>query len=370
MSGQPPKEGQLPEGGSESRASEESGSPTVARGGRTLPGLGTGEPAEAAIAQTVTHLAEVVSALHDKVAGGEGGGAPRRPRLPDPLKPEPFDGDSTKLRAFLARVRLYLGAFESAPDADKARAVASFLKGAAMRQYMLLCQDMHPHTPSLGDVLHVLERRFADQNEESDARYKFQHARQLASQSVLAFANYLDELSMTPGLDDLRNEVSMKERLLTGMHASLRHALLTCKRQLHTMDDVLEFAIDAERDFARMRGRSLPQGAPGSSRSNTTRVGLRSMEAADEYADPWVEAPPPDLQGQVQHLTAQLAAMKAAQRKQRPGKFPRPKPPKGERLVPGKDRKTVPVQCYQCNRWGHFQKECPAGPGQGQPLNG
>lgn len=330
-------------------------SPTGALGaGETLPGHNEGGSEEYATTGNATRLAELVSAVIAHMRQ-EAASAPRGPRLPEPLKPEPFDGDSTKLRAYLARVKLYLGAFEKAPDADKARVIASSLTGMALRQYMRLIEDRHPSTPTVREVLDMLERRFADQNEASDARYKFQHAQQLTNQPVLAFANYLEELADTPGCEDLRNEISMKERLFTGMHASLQHALLPCKRQLHTIEDVLEFAIDAERNLARTKGRTVPEdGASGSQEADP-----HNMEGEEDYSDPWAAEPPANMQQEVERLSAQIAAMQAGLGYGRGRGWRRQKPPRGTPLLPGKDGESYKVQCYQCNRWGHYQSQCP-----------
>ena len=54
--------------------------------------------------------------------------------------------------------------------------------------------------------------------------------------------------------------------------------------------------------------------------------------------------------------------MQRQQQDRRPG---RPQPPPGTRLVPGKNKKTVTVLCWNCDRWGHFRKDCPGPPQSG-----
>jgi hypothetical protein len=45
-------------------------------------------------------------------------------------------------------------------------------------------------------------------------------------------------------------------------------------------------------------------------------------------------------------------------------------PPDGAKLVPGRDGKTVPFKCYNCNAWGYISKQCSLPDKQAQPKNG
>ena len=350
------------------RAAESAAALAQASGG--TPEISGGETDMSQIAPSMLELASSVKtlvAMHAGSGGSGGSDAPRAPRLPEPQKPDVFDGDSTKLRVFLSKARLYLSAYRRSGESDKARTLGSFLKGIAYRQFDRLWQD-DPEGLTVEQVLRMLEKRFADQNEASDARYKLQHARQLTNQSVLAFSNYRDELAATPGLEDLRTQVNMFERFWTGMHPSLQSLLLTAKPGLKTKDQALELALDLERSLQRQHRRTV----------TGTKAGLN--EIGVEVTDPWAaSAPGAQASGIAPGSThasqpslsemasaAALAAVRAWEQR-RPQRPAAPTP--GTQPVAGRDGKLLSnVQCWQCRQWGHYKSRCPKG--RVQPGNG
>lgn len=363
--------------------SEETKPPVLGQTGEESPPAGTVAPADPVaaaepvatpdLATNLLYLAESVrtlqidaATLHERVGtGGRTGDRPAQPRLPEPPKPPRFGGDSAQLRVFLSKARLYLSAYEKADEAAKVRALAGLLDGVAYRRFETLWET-DASSLTVAAVLSALEQWFADQNEASDARFKFQHARQRATQSVLEYSNYLDQLVSTPGVEDLRTDVSMFERFWTGIHPSLQRLMLPAKHTLKTRDDALKLAVDFERDLQKQR------------RQQAAKAALREM-AAEESADPWDEStqPAPSVQKQMDEMAAALKAMQTRQqgsgkgrgkRRKRPPAAKAQPPPPGTELVPGSDGQKRPVQCWKCHKWGHYQSKCPTE--QGRSGNG
>lgn len=307
--------------------------------------------------------------LHDRIEhGGSGssGGGSRQPRLPHPVEPKRFDGTATQLRAFLKKARIYLSAYRQADEQDRLRALSGFLEGVAFEKFYSWWQGKQDSQEAVTaeQGLAFLESWFADQNEKSDATYRFMHARQLTNQSVLEFSNYLDQLLCTPGLEDLRKEHILLDRFWSGIHPSIRRPMLIVRESLKTRDDALHRAIDIERDLQQQR--RFQQRTPG----GKAAAGLRELQVDDFSLDPYAGPTAGSIATDLAEVQASLAAMRTEQKawqKHKPRKADGKGPPPGQPLTAGKDGKKVPVQCYKCKDWGHYQSQCP---GKSQPGNG
>ncbi len=135
--------------------------------------------------------------------------------------------------------------------------------------------------------------------------------------------------------------------------------MLILRDSIKTRDDALRRTIDIERDLQLQR-RFQQRPAKG--------VGLHELQIDDYSQDPYQQSPADaDALSEVQATLAELKAeRKAWQQRKKPAAAGKGPPP-GQPLVPGRDGKQVPVQCYKCKAWGHLQRQCP---GKSQPGNG
>lgn len=316
------------------------------------------------MAAVLTPLVTMVDQLASKMAqlqvsqaqeGGSSGGSGQHSRQPTykPKEIPVFKGEPRELRPWMVKAQQWLARYPA--SSDHAGMLGDHLEGPPFQRYVQMCREAHePVTAE--QVFAMLERHFADPTEVSRVIYQFQHLRQ-GSMTVMELSNKLDELAWTPGCEDLRTELLLRERFLSALNPEIAQLLTRDRLSFRTKEEAVLQAVLQERNlqaskrYAERKGGSQPQPQQQQRRQPRPQGGQgRYSRSVKVAAMAFLEEAGVD--------ESVLAAVRA--------KTPLTKPP-GAPVVAGRSGKVEETnQCWNCQQWGHRQRDCPTQkPGNG-----
>lgn len=262
-----------------------------------------------------------------------------------------FKGDPRQLRVWQARARQWLARYPT--DSDQAGMLGDHLDFAPFQRYLQMCRTaQEPVTAE--QVFAMLERHFADPMETSRAIYQFQQLKQ-GSMTVIELSNKLDELAWTPGCEDLRTDLLMRERFLSALNPEIAELLTRDRLSFRTKDEAVLQAVLQERNLQASRryeryeergeAESPQQQEAGSGPETGNKVQLAALKLLQKM----------HAQGQLPGVTEEtLAALQAKRHWSHTGR------PSGAKLVAGQSGKVEETnQCWDCQQWGHRRFDCP-----------
>jgi hypothetical protein len=252
-------------------------------------------------------------------------------KIPDPPL---FDGTRSKLRPFLAQLRLKVaGDLHRFPDAQhQLRYAAGRLEGIALDQVLPLIKDDNSIAlPGLNALCRVLEDAFGDPDRRATAERQLERLRQANREFSLYFADFQRLIA-----DVDWNDGAKRHSLERGLSTELKDALVT----LDLPESFPEFAALLQRLDNRIRARSAERHGsrtPGYRPVASGGPGVRTQPAQGN-------PDPPPITVQHDHVPMDTSSLR-------------------RRLAPEeRARRIAEGRCLYCGGQGHMARECGAKP--------